>query len=72
MPLMAVLADEKNAARGAAVFHATLVAALADWVLSTAGKEKVLVGAGGCFLNQVLSRGLHGRLGSHGLQLIEA
>ncbi|MFZ4535871.1 carbamoyltransferase HypF [Propionivibrio sp.] len=71
-PLLAVLADEKNARRGAAVFHATLVAALADWVCSVAPSNSTIVGSGGCFLNLVLARGLRSRLGSHGLHLIEA
>ncbi|MFC5303269.1 carbamoyltransferase HypF [Azospira restricta] len=70
-PLLAVLADETNPGRGAAVFHATLAAALADWVRGFADGGRVL-GAGGCFLNQVLVRGLRSRLATHGLTLVEA
>ena len=47
LPLLAVLADETNPARGAAVFHATLAAALAEWVRGFAGENAVIVGAGG-------------------------
>ncbi|HEX5802211.1 MAG TPA: carbamoyltransferase HypF [Azospira sp.] len=71
-PLLAALADESNAARGAAIFHATLAAALADWVRGVADGETKIIGAGGCFLNQVLLRGLRSRLATHGLTLVEA
>lgn len=72
LPLLAVLADEKNAERGAALFHATLAAAIADWVRVLAPDEKAVVGSGGCFLNQVLVRGLRARLGAQGIKLVEA
>lgn len=72
LPLLAVLADEKNAERGAALFHATLVAALADWLRVLAPGEKRVIASGGCFLNQVLVRGLRARLGAQGTQLVEA
>ncbi len=72
LPLLAAMADEKDAERGAAVFHATLVAALVDWVGSVAPADSTIVGSGGCFLNLVLARGLRTQLGAHGLHLIEA
>ena len=72
LPLLAALADEKNAERGAALFHATLAAAIADWVRVLAPGEKAVVGSGGCFLNQVLVRGLRARLGAQGIKLVEA
>ncbi|MFZ2852956.1 MAG: carbamoyltransferase HypF [Rhodocyclaceae bacterium] len=72
LPLFAVLADEKNAERGAAIFHATLVAALADWVHAVAPADGTVVGSGGCFLNQILARGLRSRVGAHGRHLLEA
>jgi hydrogenase maturation protein HypF len=72
MPLFSALADEKNAGRGAAVFHATLVEALVDWLLSVAPAKSMVAASGGCLQNQVLGRGLRSRLGEHGLQLIEA
>jgi hydrogenase expression/formation protein HypC len=40
LPLLAVLADERNAERGAALFHATLAAAIADWLRVLAPDEK--------------------------------
>lgn len=72
LPLFAALADEKRADRGAALFHATLIAALDDWVRSVVPGEKMAVGSGGCFLNQILVRGLRTRLGAHGMRLVEA
>jgi len=72
LPLLGVLADEKDAARGAAIFHATLVAALTDWVHGVASTDSTVVGSGGCFLNQILARGMRSRLGARGLHLIEA
>jgi hydrogenase maturation protein HypF len=72
LPLFAVLTEEKNAARGAAIFHATLIAALSDWVHAVAPADSTVVGSGGCFLNQILARGMRSRLGAHGLHLIEA
>jgi hydrogenase maturation protein HypF len=72
LPLFAALADERNPERGAALFHATLVAALDEWVRTLAPDERTLIGSGGCFLNQVLVRGLRSRLGAQGVQLIEA
>lgn len=72
LPLFAVLADEKDAERGAAIFHATLVAALSDWLRSVAPVGSTVVGSGACFLNMILARGLRSRLGGLGLQLIES
>ena len=71
-PLFAVLADEQDAERGAALFHATLVAALTDWVCAVAPDSATVVGSGACFLNMILARNLRARLGSHGRHLIEA
>lgn len=72
LPLFQVLADEKNVERGAAIFHATLVAALAEWVHAVAAPNSIVIGSGACFLNQMLARGLRSRLGAYGLHLIEA
>ena len=72
MPLFAHLADEKNAGRGAAVFHATLIEALAEWLLTSAPSGSTVAAGGGCMQNQVLSRGLRARLADSGLHLIEA
>ncbi|MCM8595535.1 carbamoyltransferase HypF [Accumulibacter sp.] len=72
LPLFAVLADERSAERGAALFHATLAAAIADWLRVVAPDEKAVVASGGCFLNQMLLRGLRARLGAQGIQVIES
>ena len=74
LPLLAVLADGRDAARGAALFHATLVAALADWVIAAAGREDVplVVCGGGCFMNAILARELRVRLERQGLEVLEA
>ena len=71
-PLLAALADETNPGRGAAIFHATLAAALTDWVRLHAEPGSKVLGGGGCFLNQVLVRGLRSRLATQGLHLVEA
>ena len=72
LPLFAVLADERDPERGAAIFHATLVAALADWIGRVAPAGGTVAGSGACFLNMILARGLRSRLGSNGLHLIES
>jgi len=72
--LVAALADEVDAARGAARFHATLVCALAEWAgraASAQGLSTVACG-GGCFLNAILARGLQRALADRGLVMLEA
>lgn len=72
LPLFAALAEEKNPQHGAALFHATLAAALADWLVASAPQGGPVVASGGCLQNQVLGRGLRGRLADAGVHLIEA
>ncbi len=71
LPLLARLADEADPIRGAGLFHATLVRALADWAARHQDVHTVALG-GGCLLNAILSRGLRQRLGAHGLTVLEA
>jgi len=74
LPLLDALSHERDATRGAARFHATLIAALGDWVSDAArhtGVRTIALG-GGCFLNRILSRGLNRRLAAHGLQVLSA
>ncbi|QDF99376.1 carbamoyltransferase HypF [Azoarcus sp. DD4] len=74
LPLLATLADETDAARGAALFHATLAAALEAWTLRAAdiaGVHTVAL-SGGCFLNRLMSRDLSRRLAARGLTVLEA
>ncbi len=74
LPLLGHLAGEQDAARGAAVFHATLVAGLAEWVLVAAHKANLRTVAfgGGCFMNGLLSAGLRRELAAAGLRVLEA
>jgi hydrogenase maturation protein HypF len=74
LPLVRRLADEADPARGAALFHAALVEALADWVGRAAaetGLGRVACG-GGCMLNALLARGLRAALAARGIEMLEA
>lgn len=74
LPLLAALAETKDAGQGAALFHATLAAGLAEWASRAArrqGLESIAL-SGGCFLNAVLSRDLAERLRENGIQVLEA
>ena len=73
-PLVPALLDRADAAYGAALFHATLAAGLAEWAsVAVDGKKgaKIAVG-GGCAMNAVLMLALRAHLGSVGLVLLEA
>jgi len=71
-PTLAYLADEKNAERGAAIFHATLTAALADWVIRASRQTGITTVAcsGGCFFNKLLSAGLPSQLVGTGITML--
>jgi hydrogenase maturation protein HypF len=74
LPLAAALADMDDAAHGAALFHATLCAALAEWAdvaARRAGVDTVALG-GGCFMNRILATRLHAQLEGLGLNVLEA
>ena len=73
-PLLARLADERDAGFGAALFHATLAAALAEWVERAAYAHGIATVAcgGGCFLNAILSRELRTSLAVRGIEMLEA
>jgi hydrogenase maturation protein HypF len=75
-PLLQTLATAPPQASGlmAARFHATLAAALLDWV-DQAGRRtglQTVVAAGGCFLNRLLSSALRSTLPSRGIRFVEA
>ena len=74
LPLLARLADEPDPVHGAALFHATLARALADWAEQAARRESLATVAlgGGCFLNHLLSRNLRQLLAERGLTVLEA
>lgn len=72
-PLLMRLAEERDAGRGAALFHATLVAALAEWVMRAAQARDVAMVAcgGGCFHNAILAQGLRAALAARGIAMLE-
>lgn len=72
LPMFSALVDEKDAPRGAALFHATLAAALAEWISAFAPAGGTIIGSGSCLLNLVLARSLRSNLNARGLHLIEA
>lgn len=74
LPLAGALADLDGAGHGAALFHATLVAALADWVSTAARQTGIATAAlgGGCFMNRILASGLRAALERLGLAVLEA
>lgn len=78
LPLLSRLADLDRAgqkpAHGAALFHVTLAAALADWVLQSAcatGITTIVLG-GGCFANRLLTRVLRTTLEAQNMQVMSA
>jgi len=73
-PLLAMLADGCDAAYGAAVFHATLAAGLAEWVEQASSRHGIRTVAcgGGCFLNQRLLQQLSRPLQAKGIHVLTA
>jgi hydrogenase maturation protein HypF len=73
-PLLARLADCPDAPYGAALFHATLAAGLAEWVERAASEYDIpyIALGGGCFHNAILLRTLSDRLAAQGLQVLTA
>ncbi|NJD34853.1 MAG: carbamoyltransferase HypF [Betaproteobacteria bacterium] len=71
-PLLARLADEAEAEQGAALFHATLVAAMAEWTARACLESNIGTVAlgGGCFFNRLLASGLRRELESRGLRVL--
>ncbi len=73
-PLVPILLECDEPGRGAALFHATIAAALAEWALGAVDREKgarIAVG-GGCALNAVLMSALRRHLEARGASLLEA
>lgn len=73
-PLLAMLADCKEATYGAALFHATIADGLIAWVNQAAVQAKINVVAlgGGCFLNNILSKAIIEGLSAKGLRVLTA
>ncbi len=71
-PLLGRLADLRDAGQGAALFHATLVAALADWTVRACTERDIATVAigGGCFFNRLLAVGLRHELEACGLRVL--
>jgi hydrogenase maturation protein HypF len=72
LPLLGAIAQERDANRGAALFHATLAEALAEWAArasEASGLRTVALG-GGCFLNVLLSARLPRLLEARGLAVL--
>ena len=72
LPLLATLDGAANIDYAAALFHATLVAALTDWALRAAQASGLttLAWGGGCFLNALLSVKLKKDLEQHGITVL--
>jgi hydrogenase maturation protein HypF len=72
LPLLAALIDAGGAAQAAANFHATLVAALTDWVLRASQSTGLttLAWGGGCFLNALVATHLRQNLEHHGIMVL--
>ena len=73
-PLLAALADESDPSHGAALFHATVAAGLAEWAAHAAAQYNIrtLACGGGCFLNRLLLRQLTSLLQPHGISVLSA
>ena len=73
-PLLKALADVSDPQEGANLFHGTLAAAVAEWVVVTMHRLPVPVTgiaySGGCFFNKVLTTDLSYRLGAQGVQIL--
>jgi len=72
--LLALMGCKDDAAYGAALFHATLAAGLADFAISALTRQPGarLAMGGGCAMNAVLMTALRRHLAAAGLDLLEA
>lgn len=72
LPLLGALSTEPDTGYGAALFHATLVAALLQWVARASEASGIarLACGGGCFFNRLLRAGLVEKVPATGLELL--
>lgn len=72
LPLLGALSSEPDTGYGAALFHATLVAALLQWVMRAAEATDIqrLACGGGCFFNKLLRTGLAEKVPATGMELL--
>ena len=72
LPVLAALDGADDVDQAAARLHATLVAALGDWVARAAQASglRTLAWGGGCFLNALLSAGLRQHLERRGIDVL--
>lgn len=73
-PLLSALLDCTDAGQGAALFHATVAAGLAEWAMLAVKREKLAKMAigGGCAANAILLDALRRRLTAAGIEVLEA
>ncbi|MHB0926621.1 MAG: Kae1-like domain-containing protein, partial [Gallionellaceae bacterium] len=66
--------DSHDAGHGAALFHATLAAGMAEWAERAAHRHHIAQVAlgGGCFYNGILLRALSDGLAARGLRVLTA
>lgn len=72
--LPALMGCKDDAGYGAALFHATVAAGLAEWVYAAVDRKKgakIAIG-GGCAMNAILMAALRGHFAAAGLDLLEA
>jgi hydrogenase maturation protein HypF len=77
--LSALMGCKDDAAHGAALFHATVAAGLAEWAIAAVNRkkspksksQKIAIG-GGCAMNAVLMTALRGHFDAAGIDLLEA
>ena len=73
-PLLLALLDCRDAGQGAALFHATVAAGLAEWAMFAVDREKLakMAVGGGCAANAILLDALRRRLTAAGIEVLEA
>lgn len=73
-PLLPALLDCRDAGQGAALFHATVAAGLAEWAMFAVKREKLakMAVGGGCAANAILLDALRRNLTASGIEVLEA